>query len=126
MTAPRFFKAMACVATLLTFNAESTMANSLLLQSPAQLAGGWTFYSQDNPKQTCTVQLLADKTTFSSEVKCLEPWLGQVPASWTPTPDGIFLMGKDGTDLVHMNRIEADHYEVRLTSGKVLCMKRGH
>ena len=124
MTASGFFKVMGCVATLLTFNAESAMANSLLLLSPAQLAGGWTFYSQDNPAQTCTVQLLAENKSFGPEVKCLASWLGQVPVSWTPTPDGVFFIDKKGTDIVHMNRAEADTYEARLTSGKVLRMKR--
>ena len=99
------------------------MANSLLLLSPAQLAGSWTFYPQDDVTQACQVQLVADKT-FSPEIKCLEVWLGQVPVSWSATPDGIFLMGKDGTDLVHMDRIEPGLYEAQLAGSKVLMMKR--
>ena len=121
--ARRFFKVMGCIAALLTFTTESTMANSLLLMSPAQLAGSWTFYPQDDVTQACQVQLVADKT-FSPEIKCLEVWLGQAPVSWSATPDGIFLMGKDGTDLVHMDRIEPGLYEAQLAGSKVLMMKR--
>ena len=47
----RFFKATGYVAALLTFTIESAMANSLLLLSPAQLAGSWTFYPQDDATQ---------------------------------------------------------------------------
>ncbi len=119
----RFFKATGYVAALLTFTIESAMANSLLLLSPAQLAGSWTFYPQDDVTQACQVQLVADKT-FSPEIKCLEVWLGQAPVSWSATPDGIFLMGKDGTDLVHMDRIEPGLYETQLAGSKVLMMKR--
>lgn len=119
----RFFKATGYVAALLTFTIESAMANSLLLLSPAQLAGSWTFYPQDDATQACQVQLVADKT-FSPEIKCLEVWLGQAPVSWSATPDGIFLMGKDGTDLVHMDRIEPGLYEAQLAGSKVLMMKR--
>jgi hypothetical protein len=119
----RFFKATGYVAALLTFTIESAMANSLLLLSPAQLAGSWTFYPQDDVTQACQVQLVADKT-FSPEIKCLEVWLGQAPVSWSATPDGIFLMGKDGTDLVHMDRIEPGLYEAQLAGSKVLMMKR--
>lgn len=119
----RFFKATGYVAALLTFTIESAMANSLLLLSPAQLAGSWTFYPQDDVTQACQVQLVADKT-FSPEIKCLEVWLGQAPVSWSATPDGIFLMGKDGTDLVHMDRIEPGLYEAQLSGSKVLMMKR--
>ena len=126
MTASGFFKVMGCVATLLTFNAESAMANSLLLLSPAQLAGGWTFYSQDNPAQTCTVQLLAENKSFGPEVKCLASWLGQVPVSWTPTPDGVFFIDKKGTDIVHMNRIEPGHYEVQLGAQRIMEMVRAN
>ena len=119
----RFFKATGYVAALLTFTIESAMANSLLLLSPAQLAGSWTFYPQDDVTQACQVQLVADKT-FSPEIKCLEVWLGQAPVSWSATPDGMFLMGKDGTDLVHMDRIEPGLYEAQLAGSKVLMMKR--
>lgn len=119
----RFFKATGYVAALLTFTIKSAMANSLLLLSPAQLAGSWTFYPQDDVTQACQVQLVADKT-FSPEIKCLEVWLGQAPVSWSATPDGIFLMGKDGTDLVHMDRIEPGLYEAQLAGSKVLMMKR--
>ena len=119
----RFFKATGYVAALLTFTIESAMANSLLFLSPAQLAGSWTFYPQDDVTQACQVQLVADKT-FSPEIKCLEVWLGQAPVSWSATPDGIFLMGKDGTDLVHMDRIEPGLYEAQLAGSKVLMMKR--
>lgn len=100
------------------------MASSLLLLSPAQLAGSWTFYPQNDAKDRCTVQLVAEHKTFSNEVKCLQAWLGEVPKSWSPTPDGIYLMGPAGTALVHMNRIELGHYEAQLKSKVVLVMVR--
>ena len=119
-----FFKVMGCIAALLTFSTESAMANSLLLLSPAQLAGNWTFYPQDDVDQACTVRLIAENRAFSPEVKCLQAWLGEVPKSWSPTPDGIYLMGPDGTALVHMNRIEPGRYEAQLKSKAVLVMVR--
>ncbi|AOA05337.1 protease inhibitor Inh [Pseudomonas sp. TMW 2.1634] len=115
---------MGCIAALLTFTTESTMASSLLLLSPAQLAGSWTFYPQDDATHRCTVQLVAEHKTFNSEVKCLKTWLGEVPKSWSPTPDGIYLMGPDGTALVHMNRIEPGHYEAQVKTETVLVMVR--
>ena len=121
-----FFKVMGCLAALLTFSTESAMANSLLLLSPAQLAGNWTFYPQDDVDQACTVRLIAENRAFSPEVKCLQAWLGEVPKSWSPTPDGLFLMGKDGTDIVHMNRIEPGHYEVQLGAQRILVMVRAN
>ena len=124
--ARRFFKVMGCIAALLTFTTESTMANSLLLMSPAQLAGSWTFYPQDDATQSCTVQLIAEHKSFDPQVKCLKTWLGEVPKSWSPTPDGLFLMGEDGTDLVHMNRIEPGHYEAQVNAETVLVMVRAN
>ena len=121
-----FFKVMGCLAALLTFSTESAMANSLLLLSPTQLAGNWTFYPQDDVDQACTVQLIAENRTFSPEVECLQTWLGEVPRSWSPTPDGLFLMGEDGTDIVHMNRIEPGHYEVQLGAQRILVMVRAN
>ncbi|WP_409497507.1 AprI/Inh family metalloprotease inhibitor [Pseudomonas fragi] len=100
------------------------MASSLLLLSPAQLAGSWTFYPLDDATHRCTVQLVAEHKTFNSEVKCLKTWLGEVPKSWSPTPDGIYLMGPDGTALVHMNRIEPGHYEAQVKTETVLVMVR--
>ena len=121
-----FFKVMGCLAALLTFSTESAMANSLLLLSPAQLAGNWTFYPQDDVDQACTVQLIAENRTFGPEVECLQTWLGEVPRSWSPTPDGLFLMGEDGTDIVHMNRIDPGHYEVQLGARRILVMVRAN
>ena len=122
----RLFKVVGCIAALLTFTTESTMANSLLLMSPAQLAGNWEFYPQGDVKQTCTVQLIAEHKTFDPQVKCLKTWLGEVPKSWSPTPDGLFLMGEDGTALVHMNRIEPGHYEAQVNAETVLVMVRAN
>lgn len=102
----QIFQGNGCIAALLTFTTESTMASSLLLLSPAQLAGSWTFYPQDDATHRCTVQLVAEHKTFNSEVKCLKTWLGEVPKKLVANPDGIYLMGPDGTALVHMNRIE--------------------
>lgn len=122
----RIFRAVGCIAALLTFTTESAMANSLLLMSPAQLAGSWTFYLQGDAKEACKVQLVAEHKTFSAQVKCLKTWLGEVPKSWSPTPDGLFLMGEDGTALVHMNRIEPGHYEAKIKPETVLVMVRGN
>ena len=122
----RLFRAVGCIAALLTFTTESAMAKSLLLMSPAQLAGNWTFYPQDDVDQACTVRLIAENRAFGPEVKCLQNWLGEVPQSWSPTPDGLFLMGEDGTDIVHMNRIEPGHYEVQLGAQKILVMVRAN
>ena len=100
------------------------MASSLLLLSPAQLAGSWTFYPQDDANHTCTVQLIAEHKVFNDQAQCLKTWLGEVPKSWSPTPDGVYLMGQDGTALVHMNRIEPGHYEAQVNPQTVLVMVR--
>lgn len=116
---------MGCVAALLLLTTESVMASSLMLLSPAQVAGNWTFYLQQNGNETCTVKLKQDGT-FSAQAECLKPWLGSSPATWFPTPDGLMIIGKDDSKTMFLALIEAGRYERLEQDGKPLVMKRAH
>lgn len=124
-TASRISRAMGGIAALLLLTTESVMASSLMLLSPAQVAGSWTFYLQQNEKDSCTVKLKQDRT-FSAQVKCLAPWLGTTPATWSPTPDGLLLIGKDGTQSIFLALIEAGRYEGEVEGANTLVMQRAY
>lgn len=124
-TANRFIKAMACVVAVLFTTTESAMASSLMLLSPAQVAGNWTFYLQGAEQDACTVKLKKDRT-FSAQARCLHAWLGRTPTTWSPTPDGILLIAKDGTQSLFLALREAGLYEGAVDGAKTLIMKRAH
>ena len=123
--ANRFIKAMGCLAAVLFTTTESAMASSLMLLSPAQVAGSWTFYVQGAEQDACTVKLKKDRT-FSAQVSCLQAWLGRTPTTWSPTPDGILLIGRDGTQSMFLELREAGRYEGAVDGAKTLVMKRAH
>ena len=123
--ANRFIKAMGCLAAVLFTTTESAMASSLMLLNPAQVAGSWTFYVQGAEQDACTVKLKKDRT-FSAQVSCLQAWLGRTPTTWSPTPDGILLIGRDGTQSMFLELREAGRYEGAVDGAKTLVMKRAH
>ena len=122
-TAYRFIQAMGCVAALLLTTTESAMASSLMLLSPAQVAGSWTFYVQGAEQDACTVTLKKDRT-FSAQVSCLQAWLGRTPTTWSPTPDGIWLFNADGSGITHLNRQKEGDYQARTKAGEVVTLQR--
>ena len=122
-TAYRFIQAMGCVAALLLTTTESAMASSLMLLSPAQVAGSWTFYVQGAEQDACTVTLKKDRT-FSAQVSCLQAWLGQTPTTWSPTPDGIWLFNAEGSGITHLNRQKEGDYQARTKAGEVVTLQR--
>ena len=124
-TAYRFIQAMGCVAALLLTTTESAMASSLMLLSPAQVAGRWTFYVKGGEQDACTVTLKKDRT-FSAQVSCLQAWLGRTPTTWSPTPDGLLLIGKDGSQSLFLELREAGRYEGSVEGSKTLVMQRAH
>lgn len=97
------------------------MASSLVLPSTAQLAGHWQLRQQE---QVCALDLIEQANALGGDVACAEHWLGEKPLSWSPTPDGIWLMNAEGTGITHLNRQGDGEYEGRAKSGATLLLKR--
>ncbi|MEF9672317.1 AprI/Inh family metalloprotease inhibitor [Pseudomonas sp. PCH446] len=74
--------------------------------------------------QVCELDLALRSPRLSGDLECIAGWLGERPANWEPTPDGLWLYGGEGTGIVHFNRQKADRYEVRLKNGAVLVLMR--
>ncbi|MBT2342014.1 MULTISPECIES: AprI/Inh family metalloprotease inhibitor [Pseudomonas] len=122
------------LATLMLFSGEATMARSLLLAQPSQLAGQWqavlsgpqetaqTQAMQDKPSNACRVELKADQT-LGGQTECLGHWLGDEPVQWFTEPDGLSLIGQDNSR-VHLGLHQQDHYQVTLKSGLILTLER--
>lgn len=99
------------------------MASSLLLPSTAQLAGPWQLHLQD---QVCALDLLDQPNALAGDIACAEQWLGDKPVSWSPTPDGIWLMNAEGTGITHLNRQKDGQYEARSKTGALVVLQRFH
>jgi len=112
------------MAAFLAFSGEVTMARSLILTPPEALAGQWRMYPEGAAPQVCGLELLLQSPRVSGDLECIAGWLGERPANWEPTPDGLWLYGAEGTGIVHLNRQKADRYEVRLKNGTVLVLVR--
>lgn len=118
----RFFKLIACVLQVMFVSAGAhAMASSLVLPTPAQLAGHWELKQQD---QVCSLELLEQANALSGDVACVARWLGDKPLSWSPTPDGIWLMNAEGSGITHLNRQREGEYEGRTQSGGVVVLQR--
>ncbi|MCQ6256619.1 AprI/Inh family metalloprotease inhibitor [Pseudomonas sp. Q11] len=122
------------LATLMMFTGEVTMARSLLLAEPSQLAGQWqavlsgpqasaqTPPPEDPPSSICLVELRADQT-LGGQTDCLGKWLGDEPVRWFTEPDGLSLIGKQNTR-VHLQLHQEQHYQVTLKSGRRVTLER--
>ncbi|WP_080922031.1 MULTISPECIES: AprI/Inh family metalloprotease inhibitor [Pseudomonas] len=122
------------LATLMLFFGDATMARSLLLIEPSQLAGQWLAVLsgpqddaqsqalQDKPSNTCLVELKADQT-LGGQTECLGHWLGEEPVQWFTEPDGLSLIGQHNTR-VHLGLRQQDRYQVTLKSGLVVRLER--
>lgn len=97
------------------------MASSLVLPTSAQLAGHWELKQQD---QVCALELLEQANALGGDIACVEQWLGDKPLTWSPTPDGIWLMNAEGTGITHLNRQKDGEYEARTKTGEVVVLQR--
>ncbi len=97
------------------------MASSLVLPTAAQLAGHWQLHQQD---QVCALDLLEQANALGGDVACAEQWLGDKPQTWSPTPDGIWLMNAEGTGITHLNRQKEGEYKGRTPSGREVVLQR--
>jgi hypothetical protein len=106
---------------LLMSAGATAMASSLVLPTPAQLAGHWQLHQQE---QVCALDLIEQANALGGDVACAEQWLGDKPLTWSPTPDGIWLMNAEGTGITHLNRQKDGQYQGRSKSGAVLLLQR--
>ncbi|HCT06895.1 MAG TPA: alkaline proteinase inhibitor [Pseudomonas sp.] len=119
---PRFSHLIACVSQVLFVSAGAhAMASSLVLPTTAQLAGHWALKQQN---QVCALDLLEQANALGGDVACATQWLGDTPRSWSPTPDGIWLMNAEGTGITHLNRQKDGEYQGRTPSGTILILQR--
>ncbi len=102
---------------------EVGMASSLVLPTPAQLAGDWTLYPEGNWAAGCELQLDVAQT-LRGDLECVEGLTGRRPNGWLPTPDTIALL--DGSDRppVHFGRYKPGIYKWTSASGKILLLER--
>ena len=97
------------------------MASSLVLPSSAQLAGHLQLLQAG---QVCALDLMEQANALGGDVVCAEQWLGAKPLTWSPTPDGIWLMNADGTGITHLNRQKNGEYKGRTLSGTEVILQR--
>lgn len=97
------------------------MASSLVLPTTAQLAGHWELHQQD---QVCALDLLEQANALGGDVACAGQWLGDKLLTWSPTPDGIWLMNAEGTGITHLNRQKDGEYKGRTPSGAEVVLQR--
>ncbi|MGF6093977.1 protease inhibitor Inh/omp19 family protein [Pseudomonas sp. 18175] len=118
----RFPNLIACVLQVMFVSAGAhVMASSLVLPTSAQLAGHWQLHQQD---QVCALDLLEQANALGGDVACAAQWLGDKPLSWSPTPDGIWLMNAEGTGITHLNRQKNGEYLGRTPSGAAVILQR--
>ncbi|WP_448651355.1 protease inhibitor Inh/omp19 family protein [Pseudomonas fluorescens] len=119
---PRFSHLIACASQVVFMSAGAhAMASSQVLPSAAQLAGHWQLQQQD---QVCALDLLEQANALAGDVACAEQWLGQKPLSWTPTPDGIWLMNAEGSGIIHLNREKDGEYKGHTASIAEVVLQR--
>ena len=118
----RFYNVIACVLQVMFVSAGAhAMASSLVLPTSAQLAGHWQLHQQD---QVCALDLLEQANALGGDVTCVAQWLGDKPLTWSPTPDGIWLMNADGTGITHLNRQKEGEYKGRTAQGTDVLLQR--
>ncbi|WP_248732457.1 AprI/Inh family metalloprotease inhibitor [Pseudomonas sp. MWU13-2517] len=119
---PRFSHLIACASqVVIVLAGAQAMASSLVLPTTAQLAGHWELKQQD---QVCALDLLEQANALAGDVACVEQWLGDKPLTWSPTPDGIWLMNAEGTGITHLNRQREGEYKGRTPSGSEVVLQR--
>ncbi|POM09684.1 alkaline proteinase inhibitor [Pseudomonas sp. WP001] len=83
---------------------------------------GHIFLSSLN--QVCALDLQEQANRLGGDVACVAQWLGEKPLTWSPTPDGIWLMNAEGSGITHLNRQAEGEYEGRTKSGAVVALRR--
>jgi len=117
-----FFQSIACAVQVIVVSAGAhAMASSLVLPSSAQLAGHWQLHQAD---QVCALDLLEQANALGGDVACVAQWLGDTPRTWSPTPDGIWLMNAEGSGITHLNRQKEGEYQGRTASGAMVVLHR--
>ena len=123
------------MATLMMITGEASMASSLRLADPSELAGHWqaTLSAgndapdaqklQDKPSNTCTVELESNQTVGAG-AECLGAWLEEAPIGWFTEPDGISITGKEGSRIVFFSRQRDGFYSTTLKSGLIVELER--
>ncbi|WP_339494551.1 AprI/Inh family metalloprotease inhibitor [Pseudomonas sp. RA_105y_Pfl2_P56] len=123
------------VATLMMISGETSMASSLRLEDPSQLAGQWqaTLTArndapdaqklQDKPSNTCVIDLQSNQTVGNG-ADCLAAWIEDTPMGWFPEPDGISITGKEGSRIVFFSRQREGLYSSHLKSGLIITFER--
>ena len=118
----RFSTLIACVLQVMFVSAGAhVMASSLVLPTTAQLAGHWQLHQQD---KVCALDLLEQANALGGDVACVEQWLGYKPLTWSPTPDGIWLMNAEGSGITHLNRQKEGEYKGRTPTGVDVVLQR--
>ncbi|WP_233281657.1 AprI/Inh family metalloprotease inhibitor [Pseudomonas tructae] len=102
---------------------EVGMASSLLLPTPAQLAGDWTLYPEGDRAAGCELQLEASQS-LRGDLDCVEKLIGARPGGWLPTPDTVALLDGSGSALVHFNRDAPGLFTWTSPSQKILWLER--
>lgn len=119
------FKRMIALGAIpLMLITEVGMAGSLLLPNPAQLAGDWELYPENEQAAACQLQLHAPETWLGGDLQCLQHLIGQSVSRWLVTPDTLALIGADGSAVVHFNRYKHESYKWITPAGKTLLLKR--
>ncbi|QXI20445.1 MULTISPECIES: AprI/Inh family metalloprotease inhibitor [Pseudomonas] len=123
------------MAVTLMMTGATSMASSLRLEEPSVFAGKWqaTLSStvddlraqklQDKPSNTCSVELLANKTVGQG-ADCLGAWLEQAPIGWFPDPDGLSITGHEGSRIQFFSRQRDGLYLATLKSGLIVTLER--
>ena len=118
----RLFKVITGVLQVMFVSAGAhVMASSLVLPTTAQLAGHWQLHQKD---KVCALDLLEQANALDGDLACVAQWLGEKPLTWTPTPDGIWLMNAEGSGITHLNREQADEYKGRTPTGLEVVLQR--
>lgn len=121
----RFFTLIICIVQVMFVSAGAhVMASSLVLPTSAELAGHWQLHQAGQADQICALDLLEPANALGGDVACVAQWLGDKPLSWTPTPDGIWLMNAEGSGITHLNRQKEGQYQGRTPSGALVVLQR--
>lgn len=123
------------LVTLIMFLGDVTMASSLKLADPSELAGKWqatlnapqdateSQVLQDKPSNVCIIDF-QQKQTLGDGAECLSAWLDEPAIGWFPEPDGISISGKEGSRIMFFSRQNEGLYKSTLKSGLIITLQR--
>ncbi|MFS2198044.1 AprI/Inh family metalloprotease inhibitor [Pseudomonas sp. Pseusp3] len=120
------------LAALMISTGDATMASSLKLADPSELAGNWLATlnaAQDTDKSPfvasndCLIELQPNQT-LGAGADCFTAWLGEQAIGWFPEPDGIAITGREGSKILFFSRQFEGLYQGTLQSGQTITLKR--